>query len=260
METSERGCVIYSRRAIDTDRSSFDEQLDMCRKYCAEHCFNIKKEFSDYGKFLDIGEICQLFEYVKDTVDVNLVMVTTEDRILNSTNPSKLYNYINELLIEGREMNLITVTENQNQISFSQVQRSLFSSIKLYEQTIKEERSYQGLVENALDGNWIGVLPRGYKRVVVKDYDIIHSKESKFIRTAFEMKLSKISDKEILSYLLENDISIIQSTLHAIFKNVFYTGHIRTKLTGGKLVKGRHSSIITLKEFEQVQILLRKRI
>ena len=43
-------------------------------------------------------------------------------------------------------------------------------------------------------------------------------------------------------------------------KNVFYTGHSRTKLTGGKLVKGRHSSIITLKEFEQVQILLRKRI
>jgi DNA invertase Pin-like site-specific DNA recombinase len=259
MEASERGCVIYSRRGIDTDRCSLDEQLDICRKYCAEYCFNIKKEFSDYGKFLDFGEICQLFEYIKDTVDVNFVMVTTEDRILNSTNPAKLYNYINELLIVGRKVNLMTVTENQNQISFFQVQRSIFSSTKLYEQAMKEEKSYKGLIENALDGNWIGVLPKGYKRVVVKDYDIVHSKESKFIRKAFEMKLSKTSDKEILSYLAENDISIIPGTLHGIFKNVFYTGYIRTKLTSGKLVKGKHEGIITTKEFEQIQLLLRKR-
>ncbi|UXE67998.1 MAG: recombinase family protein [Chryseotalea sp. WA131a] len=257
METSKMGCVIYSRRGIDTDRNSFDAQLDICRKYCAEHGFIIKKEFSDFGKFLDFGEICLLFEYLKDNFDVSLVMVTTEDRILNSTNPTKLYQYINDLIKVERQINLITITENQNQISFSQLQRSLFSSVTLYEQSKKEEKSYKGLIENALDGNWIGVLPKGYKRVVVTDYNIVHSKEAKFIRKAFEMKLSKISDKEILKYLFENDISIIRSTLHAILKNVFYTGHIRTKLTSGKLVKGRHDGLITQEEFEQVQIFLR---
>jgi len=194
-------------------------------------------------------------EYPISTLDVNIIIVSTEDRIVCSTSPTRLYQHINSLLTLDRAIEIIAVAENVNCISLEQLQRSIFSSLSSYEQARRDEKSRQGLVENALQGNWIGVLPTGYKRIVIRDYDIVQTNEAKYLRTAFEMKLSKITDREILKYLNDNDIAITLGTLRGIFKNVFYAGYVRSKLTGGKLVKGLHVGIITLEEYNKIQAL-----
>jgi len=260
METKKKNCLIYSRRRIDTTKDSFDEQLDICRKYCLENDLSIRGEFSDYGRFQEYSEIDSLFEFIIANPDINLILSATEDRIIYSTNPTNLYKRINSLLELERCVELICVTENSRPIPLSQIQRSLFSAINSYEKTVSMEKAYHGLVDNALSGGWIGVLPTGYKRIAVRNYDIVHTDYMKFICEAFKMKLSKSADKDIVEYLEGNGISIIQDTLAKMFRNIFYTGHIRTKLTRGALVKGRHEGIITLEEFEQLQKSNRRRV
>jgi hypothetical protein len=216
-------------------------------------------EFSDYGISHKSKEIDNLFHYVSDELDIRVILVSTQDRIFQSTNPRRLFKYLNQLENSQRDIEIIAVSEQDRGIPLSQFKELLFWQINSEEKLIKDEKRYTGLKKYALAGGWIGALPIGFVRVVINQTNIEESNEFALIKNAFEMKIANTPNGEILKFLNKHDIAIDRDSLRRMFKNIFYTGFFRKKLTGGKLVKGRYNGVITIKEFEKIQWLCRSR-
>jgi DNA invertase Pin-like site-specific DNA recombinase len=216
-------------------------------------------EFSDYGISYKSKEIDNLFYYVSDELDIRVILVSTQDRIFRSTNPRRLYKYLNHLENSQRDIEIIAVSERDSGIPLSQFKELLFWHINSDEKTIKDEKRYKGLKKYALAGGWIGALPIGFVRVAINQTNIEGSNELALIKNAFEMKIADTPNGEILKFLNKHGIAIDRDSLRRMFKNIFYTGFFRKKLTGGKLVKGRYNGVITIKEFEKIQWLCRSR-
>ncbi|UXE68000.1 MAG: recombinase family protein [Chryseotalea sp. WA131a] len=254
-------CVIYSLRERDTTfhLKPCNEQIDACRSFALKNNLLIKMEFSDYGVSHKSKEIDDLFHHVSNELDIRVILVTTQDRILKSKNPRKLYKYLNQLENSQRDIEIIAVSERDRGMSLSKFKELLFWKINSTEKLIKDEKRYKGLKKYALAGGWIGALPIGFTRVAINQTNIEESNELALIKNAFEMKLANTPSGAILKFLNEQGIAIDRDFLRRMFKNIFYTGFFRKKLTDGKLVKGRYNGIITIKEFEKIQWLCRSR-
>jgi DNA invertase Pin-like site-specific DNA recombinase len=192
-------------------------------------------------------------------LDIQVILVSTQDRIFQSTNPRRLYKYLDQLENSQRDIEIIAVSERDRGIPLSQLKVLLFWRINSEEKLITDEKRYRALKKYALAGGWIGALPIGFIRVANNRTNIEESNELALIKNAFEMKLANTPNTEILKTLNEQGITFNRDSLRRMFKNMFYTGYFRKKLTAGKLVKGRYNGIITMKEFEKIQWLCRNK-
>jgi DNA invertase Pin-like site-specific DNA recombinase len=254
-------CVIYSRREsnLSEDVVPFDEQIDICRKHASENRFVVRQEFADQGISHKLKEIDNLFRYLLATSDVDLILVATLDRILYSTNAKRLYKYARELEDAQRTLNVSVVSKSNEAISLTKFKDLLLEIIHSEEKLIKDQKRLFALRKYALEGGWIGVLPIGYERIANNEPSIKEGDDLKLIKEAFKMKLTNAQNRKILKFLNENGIAINIDTLGRILKNIFYTGYFRKKLTGDKLVRGNYNGIISLEEFEKIQLIYRRR-
>ncbi len=110
------------------------------------------------------------------------------------------------------------------------------------------------------------MAPNGYKNKAVegKDYRIIESDPKRFktLKKAFELMLSGNYSVPEISGKLNNDWGfktrvrngrLSRSSLYRIFTNLFYAGIIEYN---GKQKLGNHKAMITLEEFDRIQMLL----
>ncbi len=130
----------------------------------------------------------------------------------------------------------------------------------------------RGMHSKAARGWFPGVPPIGYrnhydefgtpKKTIVLDPDRWH-----IIRTMWDMMLTgTYTVPEIARWAEKNGLRSIKRkksgnkpmsvpTVYAMFHNPFYVGYLRF---GGKVLKGEHEPIVTQKEFDQVQTLIKR--
>ncbi len=130
----------------------------------------------------------------------------------------------------------------------------------------------RGMHSKAERGWFPGVPPIGYKNYHHEDDPnvktiILDQQRWQIIRTMWDMMLlGTYTVPEIARWAEKKGLRSIKRkkkgnkpmsvpTVYAMFHNPFYMGYMRY---GGKVIKGKHDPIVTPKEFEQVQTLIKR--
>jgi site-specific DNA recombinase len=130
----------------------------------------------------------------------------------------------------------------------------------------------RGMHSKAERGWFPGVPPIGYKNYHHEDDPnvktiILDPQRAPIIRTMWDMMLlGTYTVPEIARWAEKKGLRSIKrkkkgnkpmsvATVYAMFHNPFYMGYLRY---GGKVLEGKHDPIVTPKEFEQVQTLIKR--
>ena len=123
-----------------------------------------------------------------------------------------------------------------------------------------------GMIKMLEAGHWLGTPPPGYIHFGprVKDHArfaptqrIEPGKDFPFVRRGWDMKLKDQSDNIIIYELKRLGYKISPQKLSKIWRNPFYCGVSTNKLLNGRVIKGNWQSMVTEKEFFQVQEILK---
>jgi len=109
-------------------------------------------------------------------------------------------------------------------------------------------------------GEWPNKAPFGYLNDKLTKKIIVDKQNARYITRAFELYgTGKYTLKEISDHLYNEGLrtgsgrKIIKSHIHRILKSSFYCGLMNRD---GKLYQGNHATLITIKQYEQVQDIL----
>ncbi|AFU67934.1 serine type site-specific integrase/recombinase [Psychroflexus torquis ATCC 700755] len=156
---------------------------------------------------------------------------------------------------------LFAVSSSHN--TFTDRDENEFSTQLLYAQ--KENFSRQDVIIpgmiNALENKtFLSRAPRGYDHYgprvsvpakVQAKQEMKINKDGLLIKEAFKLKLYEgYTDKEIQTYLAENDLHIPKSSLNVMWLNPFYAGYFKNSLIPDTEIEGHWEPLISRKEFK----------
>jgi site-specific DNA recombinase len=168
-----------------------------------------------------------------------------------------------------KDYNVYLYSVSTDNHTFNERAENEFSTQLLYAQ--KENFSRQdtvipGLINALENGKVFGKTPKGYDhfRPRVSDptkvqafQEIKINSDGQYLKEAFKMKIYKsYTDSEIIKWLDSKGVKILKQTISNIWRNQFYTGRISNSLLDGKLIKGSWEPMISIKEYNQLQIIL----
>lgn len=142
--------------------------------------------------------------------------------------------------------------------------RAMIGILSVFAQLEREqirERTIMGKEERAKEGKWHG---GGGKSRTVKGYDyidgqlIINEYEAECVKTIYEEYLQGNGTNKIFHLVLKKypGVTSTETTVRNILTNPIYTGKIKYK---DGFYEGEHTPIITSEQYEQTQILMKKR-
>src|SRR5690606_12715425 len=98
---------------------------------------------------------------------------------------------------------LRSATEPINETPVGRLMEGVISSVAEFDNSIRSERSKNGMVEKVKQGYWIWPAPLGYKRLVKGGNLVIDEELAPYIRMAFKQYSKGIYSYQALSDFLE---------------------------------------------------------
>ncbi len=123
-----------------------------------------------------------------------------------------------------------------------------------------------GMIKFLEEGNWLGVVPRGYDhfgpRVKGAKYSIeqriIINKEGSLLKLAWQWKLQGERDCFIAPKLEEMGLSkVTKQFLSQMWRNPFYCGVLVNQMLNGRVVQGKWEKMVSEQDFLMVQEIVK---
>jgi site-specific DNA recombinase len=141
------------------------------------------------------------------------------------------------------------------------LQQNILFLFGQYDNDLRRQKCVAGMKEKLLKGEWLGVVPLGYKydrSGSSKEQNIVLNESAPLIKKAFIMKLQGASNVEISDSVSKKGLRLTVKRLTETLRNPFYCGYVAHNLLDGELVKGKHPALITEEMFLQVNEILKK--
>ena len=247
---------------------SLDSQKDEGHKYAITNAYNITLTFgatyeSASGDFTR-KEFTKLIETVRRAKKKPFaILIYTMSRFSRSGGGgiSLAHELVDELGVHLIEVatGKNTMTEEGKLEIYSGLIRASQDNLDRLKVTVP------GMIKMLENGHWLGNTPPGYVHYGprVKDHSrfspvqkVEKGPDAIFIRKAWEMKLTNMSDASIIKKLATMNYTIQAQTLSKLWRNPFYCGVSTNKLLNGRVVKGNWEKLVTEKEFFRVQEIL----
>lgn len=129
-----------------------------------------------------------------------------------------------------------------------------------WENRIRTEKIINGMRKRVEKGLWGGMPPRGYKVFVLEDgtKELRITRDGEWLSEAFKKRSDGMTAEAVRHWLASNGIMVSRSRMDEIFKNVFYTGYISSRLLPGLLIEGKHPPIVDVDTFLAINSRVKK--
>ena len=275
--------AIYTRVSTEDqarEGTSLEVQQEYLLDYAHKSKYEVHKLYCEDGVSGYILERPQLQRLLNDAKNKKFEMVLVHKIDRFSRNLKNLLNLVDEL--EKYDVKVKSVTEfYDTSNSAGKMMFQQLGSFAEFERNRIKERVFPGMVKGVQKGNWQGskFAPLGYKYDKNKKILELVPREAKLVKLIFELYLSGLSTCQITQHLhkkgLESRIGNLFYTkyIRDILRNNIYTGKIvwnkyhytehntkRVKNDPSKWVIGigKHTTIISQKDFDSVQTKLDK--
>ena len=249
--TTKRG-VIYCRVSSleQVDGTSLESQERMCREFSQREGIEVLEVYVDRGesaKTADRPEFLKAISYcAKKSNQVNFFIVYKLDRFARNqddhvTVRAKLKQY---------NVTLRSVTEPINDTSTGRLMENILSSFAEFDNSIRTERSSNGMKERLKQGLWVWQAPIGYQRLE-KAGVMVPNQDAQFVRLAFtEYVKGTYTYKHLANYLYDKGLrsksgkKIALQSIQKMIHNPLYYGLVSMPEWGIE-TKGQHEPLIT---------------
>jgi site-specific DNA recombinase len=257
--------VVYTRVSSQEqaeNNSSLEIQNKLCTEYASRNGLTIKHFFGgtyESAKTDGRKEFQRMLFYIHKDKEISFILVYNFDRFSRTgTAAAQLSEQLRE---KGITLKSITQDIDSNTPSGG-LQENFFHIFNSYENQQRATRTKINTREVMLKGYWPYATPLGYKNLKPKhracEHQYIITEEGKFLKEAFKLKAQgTLTNKEIAARVSVRGLRLTPKNFRWILSNPFYTGYVTGNLLGGKLVKGKHPSLIDLKTFLKANDLLK---
>ena len=252
--------VIYCRVSSleQVEGTSLESQERMCREYAEREGIEVVGVYVDKGesaKTADRPEFLKAISFCAQKVNkTEYFLVYKLDRFARNQDDhvavrTKLKQY---------GVALRSVTEPIDNTSSGRLMENILSSFAEFDNSIRTERSVNGMKEKLKQGVWVWGAPIGYMREE-KGGIMTASAEAVFVKIAFEEWAKEIHTyKSLATLLYENGFrsksgkKIGFQTVQHMLKNHLYYGAIKNDQWGVDVI-GQHDPLITRELFFKCQ-------
>jgi len=252
--------VIYCRVSSleQVDGTSLESQERMCREYAEREGITAVEVYVDRGesaKTADRPEFLKAISYCgQKSNQVDFFIVYKLDRFARNQDDhvavrAKLKQY---------NVSLRSVTEPIDNTSTGRLMENILSSFAEFDNSIRTERSSNGMKERLKKGIWVWQAPIGYQRLE-KAGVMVSNDDAHFVRLAFtEYAKGTHTYKSLASLLFEKGLrsksgKMIQlQTIQKMIHNQLYCG-IVSKPEWGIETTGQHEPLVTQELFNICQ-------
>ncbi len=240
----------YIRRSIESENLSLQAQEKSIRSFVESQGWNLISIFcdsSDSGRTLNRPEFQNMMEQIGSQGQVDLILVPKLDRISRSLKDILI-------LIEDRldpiEVGLKSVTESfDSTTAEGRLLLSLLGGFAEFERKRIVERMMDGKYQLAENGGFTGGhLPYGYMRCVDGRGLSHEPSESKVVAQMFSLAASNGWSSQKLK--MATGCPLHRDSISDLLSNPLYAGLMDYD---GKLSKGKHVPIVTVRMFNKVQ-------
>lgn len=238
---------------------SIGEQEERLKTYAKAMGYNVVKVYTDPGYSGGNLDRPALQEMIKKINNTDVVLVHKLDRLSRSQRDTLFL--IEEVFLKNN-VDFISMSESfDTSTPFGRAMIGILSVFAQLEREQIRERTIIGKEARAKSGKWHGSGGEG-KRVRGYNYVdgslVINEYEAEAIRLIFDEYCKGKGIHSIFGLIKEKfpGLASGESTISNFLRNPIYIGKIQYK---GKIYDGEHEPIITNKQFEIVQNLIKKR-
>lgn len=248
---------IYARISSDEQKSgySIDAQLRALRDWTARNGYDAVEEFRDEGftgsSFSRPGYREMRRRAWKEKPE--LILVYDWSRFSRSVDKG-----LAEITkIKERGLRIDSILQPVDLASpMAIVTLGMYLIMSQAENDIRRHKTSQGLAELMRKGGWPRIALRGYINTKVNGISsmAIDEKKAPMIREAYQMALDGRPLKDITRYFRSRGINVGKNYAGQVLRRIEYSG--RLLLKSGEVIEGLHEGIVTVADWEQVQINL----
>lgn len=256
--------VIYTRVSSkeQMDNLSLETQLKGCTEFAKRYNYELCGQFGGtYESAMsdERKEFVRMINFVKKSKEkiAYIVVYSLERFSRTGDNAIWLSRQLRELGVT-----IISVTQPIDTSNPSGVlQQNILFLFSQYDNDLRRQKCVAGMREKLLRGEWMGVLPLGYKfdrSHGTKEQKIILNDDAPLIRKAFIMKLHGATHQEIADAISAKGLKLTVKRLTVTLRNPFYCGYVSHNMLEGQLVKGKQPTLLSEEMFLQVNDVLTK--
>jgi site-specific DNA recombinase len=188
MNTEPKNGIIYCRVSSteQVDGTSLESQQRMCEEYAIRENISILKIFIEKGesaKTADRTEFIKAISFCSDKKNlVNYFIVYKLDRFARN----QLDHVTVRETLRKYKTELKSVTEPINETATGKLMEGILSSFAEFDNSVRTERSVNGMRERLKQGIWVWQAPLGYYRIQKGDNITPDPKLAPYIKIAFE--------------------------------------------------------------------------
>ena len=216
----------YESAKSDFTRKEFSKLIERVRKAKSKPFAILIFKMSRFSRAG--GSAIGLVTELVDTLGVHLIEVSTGKDTTTERGKLEIF----ERLIEARKENLERL-----------------------------EITIPGMVAFLKEGNWLGVVPKGYDhygpRVNKSEFvngvqKIELNDDGNLLKMAWKWKLSEISDTEIINRLADRGLTVKKQFISAMWRKPFYCGINTNALLQGDVARGNWSKMVSENDFLKI--------
>lgn len=231
------------------DNTSLETQKKDAIRFAERRGLIIKEFFGgivESAKTDERKEFKRMLQYVKKEKSISAILVYSYERFSRSEYAIQLSR---ELAKQGVKV-LSVIQEIDVTSASGRLQQDIFYAFGNYDNGLRKEKTVRGMVENLLNGYWVGVCPFGYTNLKVREkakyHEYIINEDGKILKQAFQLKAEgKLNNLEIVEKMKKRGSTIKYKSFVRILNNPFYCGYITHSLIPGKSIKGKHPALVS---------------
>jgi site-specific DNA recombinase len=252
--------IVYTRVSTK-DQADNNTSLETQKKYCSNYAkangLNVVGYFGgthESAKSDDRKEFQRMLKFAKQSGSIGYIIVYSYDRF--SRTGSSASQITHELLNQGIQVKAVTQEVDATSAS-GKFQQNLFYMFSQFDNELRRDKTITAMSDLLRKGYWLWNPPLGYtnenKHHKAVEWDIVINQHGKHLKKAFNWRLNNTySNVEIVRRLNVLGVKINEKRIHEIFKNPFYCGILVCKMLPGEIIKGKHKSIVSRKDFLKI--------
>ena len=247
-----RTAVIYARFSCSKQReASIDDQLRICREWCAREGYVVVAEYCDYAMSGRSADRPQFQAMVANAGESELVVVYMMDRFSRDVYDAPIY----KKRLREKGVRVVSATESIPDGPESILIENIYEAMAAMESAHISRRVSRGMEGNALKCGHNGVTLYGYDFGEDGRY-VINEEQAEIVRECFARKIAGEPVGAIAADLARRGIrkgknrKVSYGFVYNMLKNEKYTG---TYIWGDVRVEGGMPAIVTKGEFAMAQ-------
>jgi site-specific DNA recombinase len=257
-----RNTIIYTRVSSKEQaltNLSLETQKKQCLQYALNHNLNVVGLYGgtyESAKTDERKEFNRMLNHIQTHKErVSFILVYSLDRF-SRTGGNAIF-ISSELKRNG--VSILSVAQQIDTDSHSgRLQESIHFIFSQYDNDLRREKCVAGMKEKLSRGEWIGVVPTGYRKGDRRGKRIEFDENAMFVEQIFLLKASNtLSNTEISRQMATMGFKVSNKLLTDMLRNPFYCGYISHKLLDGRIIKGNHEALISEEVFLKVNYILK---